>query len=172
MMNRRTLLRARSHWRPRSAVVTGPGVEPAPSPARRSRGRWAVVAGAIAAVAVAAGLLITRTSGPSDLPRSPVAWLDAFSAAVARDPGRVCSQLVSPTFRSALERDVHRSCTAYYSRVQVLSIRVLRVLRSGGTAAVEVRYWPHGGFTTFVLDRQDGGWQAVAIVPGGPLPAT
>jgi hypothetical protein len=172
MMNRRTLLRARSHWRPRSAVVTGPGIEPASSPARRSRSRWAVVAGAIAAVAVSAGLLITPTPSPSDLPRSPVAWLDAFSAAVARDPGRVCSQLVSPTFRTALERDVHRSCTAYYSRVQVLSIRILRVLQSGGTAALKVRYWPHGGFTTFVLDRQDGGWRAVAIVPGGPLPAT
>jgi hypothetical protein len=100
-----------------------------------------------------------------------VAWLDSFSAAVARDPGKVCSQLVSHTFRTALERDVHQSCTAYYSRVQVLSIRILRVLQSGETAALEVRYWPRGGYTTFVLDRQDSGWQAVAIVPGGPLPA-
>jgi hypothetical protein len=79
---------------------------------------------------------------------------------------------VSRTFRTALERDVHQSCAAYYTRVQVLSIRILRLLQSGGTAALEVRYWPRGGYTTFVLDRQDGGWQAVAIVPGGPLPAT
>ena len=50
------------------------------------------------------------------------------------------------------------------------SIRVLRILRGGGTAALEVRYWPRGGYSTFVLDRQADGWQAVAIVPGGPLP--
>ena len=53
----------------------------------------------------------------------------------------------------------------------MLSIRVLKILQSGHTAAVEVRYWPHGGYSTFVLDRAARGWQAVAIVPGGPLPA-
>ena len=128
--------------------------------------------GVIAAVAIAVGLLVIRGPSATKLPRSPVAWLDSFSAAVARDPGRVCSQLASPTFRVALERDVHQPCTAYYAQVRVLSIRIVRVLQSGGAAAVEVRYWPRGGYTTFVLERQDGGWQAVAIVPGGPLPAT
>ena len=158
MMNRRTLVRAHSHWRPRGQAATGPRIEPAPSPPKRSHRRWAAVVVAIASVAIA-GLLITRGPSALRLPGTPVAWLDSFSAAVARDPGKVCSQLVAPTFRTALERDVHQSCAAYYSRVQVLSIRILRVLRSGGTAALEVRYWPHGGFTTFVLDRQDGAWR-------------
>ena len=76
--------------------------------------------------------------------------------------------MVSPTFRAALERDVHQSCTGYCTRVQVLSIRIFRVLRNGGTAALEVRYWPRGGYATFVLGCQGGGWQAVAIVPGEP----
>jgi len=69
-----------------------------------------------------------------------------------------------------MERDVHESCTAYYACAQVLSIRLLRVLRTGATAALEVLHWPRGGYSTFVLDRQADGWQAVAIVPGGPLP--
>jgi hypothetical protein len=89
---------------------------------------------------------------------------------VARDSGDVCSRLLSPAFRSAMERDAHESCTTHYARAQVLSIRLLRVLRTGATAALEVRYWPRCGYSTFVLDRQADGWQAVAIVPGGPLP--
>jgi hypothetical protein len=172
MTNRRTLLRAHSHWRPGSAAVTGPRRQPPPSTRKRFFGRRlaAAIAGVIAVVVIAVGLLMTRGPAPSSLPRTPVAWVDAFSAAVARDPGRVCSQLVSGSFRAALERDVHRSCSGYYSEVRVLSVRILRVLQSGATAALEVRYWPRGGYTTFVLDRQDGGWRAVAIVPGGPLP--
>jgi hypothetical protein len=113
----------------------------------------------------------TRRSDGSALPATPTAWLDAFSAAVARDSGDVCSRLLSLAFRSVIEGDAHESCTAYYARAQVLSIRVLRIiLRTGATAALEVRYWPRGGYSTFVLDRQADGWQAVAIVPGGPLP--
>jgi hypothetical protein len=105
MMNRRTLVRAHSHWRPRGQAATGPRIEPAPSPPKGSHRRWAAVVVAIASVAIA-GLLITRGPSASRLPGTPVAWLDSFSAAVAREPGKVCSQLVSPTFRTALERDV------------------------------------------------------------------
>lgn len=87
-----------------------------------------------------------------------MAWLDAFRSGVARDSGGVCSPLLSPTFRSATERHAHELCTAYHPRAQVLSIRLLRVLRIGATAALEVRYWPRGRYFTFVLDRQaDGG---------------
>jgi hypothetical protein len=107
--------------------------------------------------------------GPA-LPATPTAWLDAFSASVARDSGDTCGRLLAPTFRAALEREVRESCASYYSRTHVMSIRVLQILRSGSTAAVEIRYWPRGGYSTFVLDRQALGWQAVAIVPGGPLP--
>ena len=81
-----------------------------------------------------------------------------------------CSRRLSPAFRSAMERDAHESCTACYARAQVLSIRLLRVLRTVATPALEIRYWPRGGYSTFVLNQQADGWQAVAIVPGGPLP--
>jgi hypothetical protein len=82
----------------------------------------------------------------------------------------VCARLPSPEFRAAIERDAHEFCAAYYANAQVLSIRVLRLLRLGATAAIEIRYLPRGGYATFVLNLQTTGWQADAIVPGGPLP--
>jgi hypothetical protein len=111
----------------------------------------------------------TARSGPG-LPLTPMAWLDAFSAGVARDSGDACSRLLSTEFRAAMQRDAHESCSAYYRSAQVLSVRVLRILRFGETAAIEIRYFPRGGYSTFVLDHLESGWQAVAIVPGGPLP--
>jgi hypothetical protein len=69
-----------------------------------------------------------------------------------------------------MKRDAHECCAAYYANAQVLSIRVLRLLRLGATAAIEIRYLPRGGYATFVLNLQTTGWQADAIVPGGPLP--
>jgi len=171
MMNRRGIVRAHSHWRPerRSAAASAPV---APVSGRRTRGRVLVmlVVATIAGLALAAVVIRGSTTSWIGLPTTPTAWLDAFSAGVARDSGDVCSRLLSPAFRSAMERDAHESCTAYYASAQVLSIRVLRILRLGATAAIEIRYFPRGGYSTFVLDRQRTGWQAVAIVPGGPLP--
>jgi ABC-type uncharacterized transport system permease subunit len=71
--------------------------------------------------------------------------------------------------RSALR--ARFAAEAAVAQVHVLSIRILGVLQSGATAALEVRYCPRGGYTTFVPGRHGGGWQAVAIVPGGSLPA-
>jgi hypothetical protein len=106
----------------------------------------------------------------SDLPTTATAWLDSFTAAAARDPQHLCSELVSSAFRAALQHDVRESCVSYYSHIQGEPIRILRILQTGDTAALEIRYWPRGPYSTFVLDRVAGGWRAVAIVPGGPLP--
>ena len=51
-----------------------------------------------------------------------------------------------------MERDADESCAAYHARGQMLSIRVLRILRAGGTAALDGRSWPRGGYPTFVLE--------------------
>ena len=171
MMNRRGMVRARSHWRPQRRSAVAPA-SVAPVSWHRSRGRVLVmlVAGAIAGLAVAGVVIRRSATGSVVLPATPTAWLDAFSAGVARDSGDVCARLLSPEFRAAMERDAHESCAAYYASAQVLSVRVLRILREGATAAIEVRYFPRGGYSTFVLSRQTTGWQAVAIVPGGPLP--
>jgi hypothetical protein len=171
MMNRRGMVRARSHWRPqrRPAAISSHVVS---SSWRRSRGRLLVslLVTGIAALTVAAVLAASEGQRGPALPATPTAWLDAFSAGVARGSGDVCARLLSPEFRAAMERDAQESCAAYYGRAQVLSIRVLRILRAGATAAIEIRYFPRGGYSTFVLSRQTTGWQAVAIVPGGPLP--
>jgi hypothetical protein len=173
MMNHRALVRAHTHWRPRrTAPAPAPAVGTAQmrEPRERRAARLAAVATLLVGVAVA--LVLTRAGGPGGpvLPATARAWLEAFSADVATGSGDVCARLLSPTYKSALERETHRSCASYYGNTHVLSVRVLRILRSGRTAAVEIRYWPRGGYSTFVLDRGDRGWQAVAIVPGGPLP--
>ena len=171
MMNHRALVRAHTHWRPRRAA---PATSVGTAPMREPRGRRAAWLAAFAALlaGLAVALVLRHADGPAAvaLPATPRAWLEAFSADVATGSGEVCSRLLSPTFTSELEREVHRSCASYYGNAQVLSVRVLRILESGATAAVEVRYWPRGGYSTFVLDHQAAGWQAVAIVPGGPLP--
>jgi hypothetical protein len=107
-----------------------------------------------------AGLLIIPggSSEGRTLALTPTAWVDAFSAGVARGSGDVCSRLFTPELRSAIRNEAHQSCATYYRRARVLSIRVLRTLKSGATAALEIRYWPRGGYSTFVLDRDHGGW--------------
>jgi hypothetical protein len=175
MMNRRALVRAHSHWRPRVSEldpVAGDGDARAPGGVHRRR--VALLALGVAAC-VAGGWLLGRISFSSatdtgSLPQTPAAWLDSFMAAAVRDPGRLCSQLVTPGFRAALARDVGESCVGYYSRTSDTPFRILRILRSGNTAALEVRAWPRGSYTTFVLSRNRDGWQALAVVPGGPLP--
>ena len=172
MMNRRGLVRAHSHWRPRPAVPQQPvrGGEHAASGAMSRVARRTVVV--IAVVVLCVGIFWLKVAGraTSGPPATATGWLDSFTAAVARDPGRLCSELVTAGFRAALRHDLHESCVGYYSRVRGEPIRILRILRSGNTAALEIRYWPRGPYSTFVLYRDGGGWRAVAIVPGGPLP--
>jgi hypothetical protein len=170
-MNRRALVRAHSHWRPRRGMPTSPVSS---ASIRQGGQNWRVSAAACLAVVVAIVIAVLIVAGRSispSLPATPSAWLDAFSAGVARDSPEVCSELLSPALRSAIQREAHETCATYYSHARVLSIRVLRILESGATAALEIRYWPRGGYSTFVLDREHAGWRAVAIVPGGPLPA-
>lgn len=171
MMNRRGMVRAHSHWRPQRRAWGTPGPGPGNSRIQlHRRGIGFVVLAAAAVLGVALAVSRGSPARGRGLPATPMAWLDAFSAGVARDSGDVCARLLSSEFRAAMERDAHESCAAYYRSAQVLSVRVLRILQLGETAAVEIRYFPRGGYSTFVLDRVGRGWQAVAIVPGGPLP--
>jgi hypothetical protein len=121
-------------------------------------------------IVLAIAAVVVVGAGSTSAPQTATGWLDAFTAAVARDPEHLCSQLVTGDFRAALERDVHQPCVKYYQRVRPIALRVLRILATGTTAAVEIRYWPHGGYATFVLNQHAGSWQAVAIIPSGPLP--
>ena len=138
MMNHRALVRAHTHWRPRRAAPAAPAERPAAPRRRASRAAWLTAfAALLAGLAIALVLLGTGGSAGRTLPATPRAWLEAFSADVATGSGEVCSRLLSPTFTSELEREAHRSCASYYANAQVLSVRVLRILASGATAAVE-----------------------------------
>ena len=78
MMNRRALVRAHTHWRPRRRASARVPAEST----RRSREHWwrATVAVLVAAFAVGVGAaVVLRTADPhgSALPATPMAWLDA-----------------------------------------------------------------------------------------------
>lgn len=175
MMNRRGMLRAHSHWRPKKTRQAPPApaeAEPARAPHQTVRKRALLFVGCAVAAGGTVGITraVTTTAERAAGPATPTAWIDSFTAAVARQPQTACAQLVTPGFREALVHDLHESCAHYYAHVRVGPIRILRILESRETAAVEIRYWPHGSYWTFVLDRDESGWVGVAIVPGGPLP--
>jgi hypothetical protein len=138
----------------------------------RAHRRTLALAVAITLVGLVVAVAVTHGSAPTGpaLPATPTAWRDAFSTGVAQDSGDVWSRLLSSEFKAAMERDALESCSAYYRSAEVLSVRVLRILRVGETAAIEIRYFPRGGYSTSVLHRLADGWQPVAMVPGGPLP--
>ncbi len=172
MMNRRGMLRAHTHWRPGKAPTTSDQLGPGERTGHRwRRARLTIVVCFLAAGgALAVTGALTSARNPNPGPATPTAWLDSFTAGVTREPQSACAHLVTPGFRQALAHDLHESCARYYEHVRVGPIRILRILQSRTTAAVEIRYWPRGNYWTFVLGREDSGWVAVAIVPGGPLP--
>ena len=68
--------------------------------------------------------------------------------------------------------DTGRSCLDYYNDVNAKSFRIRHVLVDGNAAAVEVRevgMRPNWGYVTMLLSHLEQGWQAVDIVPGGPV---
>jgi hypothetical protein len=82
----------------------------------------------VAAGAFAVARAVARDSNPHAGPATPTAWIDSFTAAVAREPQAACARLVTAGFRQALAHDLHESCVRYYARVQVGPIRILRIL--------------------------------------------
>lgn len=93
-------------------------------------------------------------------------------AASLDDPGRVCRQLFAPALAAVFKADTGRSCLDYYNDVNAKSFRIRHVLVDGYAAAVEVRevgMKPNWGYVTMLLSHVEHGWQAVDIVPGGPV---
>ncbi|MHB8695473.1 MAG: hypothetical protein ACYDHH_29980 [Solirubrobacteraceae bacterium] len=112
-----------------------------------------------------------RLAGAS-LPATPRQWVDQWSAAAIENPGQVCGHLYSAALVAAYKIDTGRSCTRYYTAVTSVSFRVRHVLQDGATAAVEAQQLGRGrrwGYFTMLLSRVAGGWQAVDVVPGGPV---
>lgn len=156
-----------------SAVEEPQAPEPAASPRRARRRGPLIGVVTVAAVAVIAG----QQHGGSapikpPLPSTPRQWVDQWAAASLNDPGRVCGRLFAPALASAFKSDTGRSCLAYYRNVTSPSFRIRRVLVDGVAAAVEgrqvgaARNW---GYFTVLLSHVANGWQAIDIVPGGPV---
>jgi hypothetical protein len=106
------------------------------------------------------------------LPATPGQWVQQWTAASLEDPARVCGQLFAPALAAAFRPDTGHGCIAYYASVESKSFRVRRILQDGDAAAVEARQVgsrQNWGYFTMLLSRRDQGWQAVDIVPGGPI---
>ena len=140
-------------------------------PSRRS---WAVI-GTLAAIvvgAVVASQLDARQSRGVPLPSTAGQWVEQFTAASLDHPGRVCRRLFAPALAAVFKADTGRSCLDYYSDVNAKSFRIRHVLVDGNAAAVEVRevgMRPNWGYVTMLLSHLEQGWQAIDIVPGGPV---
>jgi hypothetical protein len=183
-------MRTHSRWRPPAATPAGgqmaPPLPPAPplaedlsedTPTAPGRHRlpilllltMLVVAGAIARE----GHRGSAAASPQ-LPATPRAWVQAWTAAALENPGRVCHRLFAPALTAAYATDTGHSCVQYYRSVTSASFRVRHILQAGGTAAVEAhqvtapRTW---GYFTILLSHVQRGWQAVDLVPGGPVRA-
>ena len=110
-------------------------------------------------------------------PRQPV----GLTGAVDRDPERLASRLHEierPVARAGLRAAAHTRARAAvragqrllpgaYRNVNNSPYHVLRILRTGDTAAIELHWLPNVGYSTIVLNRQDGRWRAVDMIPGG-----
>lgn len=183
--------RTHSRWRPGAGGATSgptrdthveqlgePGVDELEVVDRRQARRrrtWAALIAAVVLV-VAVALIasrhhVRRTAG-APLPSTAQQWVEQFTAASLDNPGRVCGQLFAPALAAVFKADTGRSCLDYYNDVNSKSFRIRHVLVDGNAAAVEVRevgLRPNWGYVTMLLSHVEQGWQAVDIVPGGPV---
>jgi hypothetical protein len=177
--------RIHSRWRPGAGTTTPAPMRsthveqldqleaPDPRPSVRRRRWWALTAlVVVAAVAVIASQQHDGGSVGTRLPSTPQQWVEQFTAASLDNPGRVCGRLFAPALAAVFKADTGRSCLAYYNDVNAKSFRIRHILVDGNAAAVEVRevgLRPNWGYVTMLLSHLEQGWQAVDIVPGGPV---
>jgi hypothetical protein len=118
------------------------------------------------ALALAALAVGNRSGSPAPPNATPSGWLSAYMTSSVRTPQEVCAHLLTP----ALERlfaQANGSCPGAYRNVKSSPYHVLRILQTGDTAAIELHWLPNVGYSTIVLNRQDGRWRAVDMIPGG-----
>jgi hypothetical protein len=141
---------------------------PVRQPGWRRWARWIVVAMLLAAVGGYA--LGARLRGPasarSAYPSTPRAWVDAFLAsAVDDDAPKVCRTLLSPSLADSYRHTRAGSCLRYFAGASDSAIRIQRIIELRNTAVVELRQRAAPrAWSTVVLDRHDGGWQAAALL--------
>ena len=127
----------------------------------------------VVAVAVIAGQQHTA-SAPAvpRLPSTPQQWVSSWTAATLQSPAEVCDHLYAPALSRAFKSDTGQTCASYYTSIKSTSFRIRHVLEDGPAAAVEAQEVGAArkrGHVTMLLSRIRGGWQAVDVVPGGPV---
>lgn len=178
--------RRHGRWRP-AALAAAPPTPAAPAlladdtgepqvpdqpHARPRRSRALIALATMIGIAVIAGEQRTGGTPSVPLPSSPQQWVDQWTSASLENPARVCQHLFSPALAAAFKADTGHSCTRYYTSVNTNSFRIRHVLEDGPTATVEARQVatrPKRGYFTIVLSHVHGGWQAVDMIPGGPV---
>lgn len=85
------------------------------------------------------------------------------------NPGRECRQLFAPSLAGVFKADTGRSCLDYYNDVNAKSFQIRYVLERGGCRGPLGRPETQLGYVTMILSHVEQGWQAVDIVPGGPV---
>jgi hypothetical protein len=133
----------------------------------RRPARWPIVA-VLLAIALGAYALGSQPSSTPASTSTARAWLHTYMSSSTRSPGRVCTQLLTPTL-ARLFAQAHGSCETAYRGVKSAPFSVLRVLQNGSTAAIELHWLPNVGYSTIVLNRDAGGWRAVDMIPGGHI---
>ena len=138
---------------------------------RRSKSRvarWAGVAILVLVIAGAAYASERPARGHTRLyPSTPRAWLDAYLSAAVDSPSRVCRVLFAPELAARYRHTRPGSCTAFFFTVDDSSVRIRRIVQSGGAAVIELRQAHRPRYAwNVVLARQGGGWQAVDLVSG------
>jgi hypothetical protein len=180
--------RIHSRWRPAPPAVPSTVAEPEPDErpqdepaeselldqphARPRRWRATILLAVVVGVGAIAGSQHAGGTRRAALPATPEQWVQRWTAASLDDPGRVCGQLFAPALAAAFKPDTGRSCTAYYGNVKSSPFRVRHILQDGAAAAIEARQVSAGhnwGYFTILLSHRDHGWQAIDIVPGGPV---
>jgi hypothetical protein len=177
--------RIHSRWRPLSPAASPPrpidrGAQELPGNANSDapiagkprRARAPITLATMVGVAVIAGQQLAHQTAGAPLPATPQQWVEQWAAASIDNPNRVCEELFAPDLAATFMADTGSSCRTYYRSVNSSSFRVRRILEDGDAATIEARQVAavhNWGYFTIVLSHLDRGWQAIDIVPGGPV---
>ncbi len=113
----------------------------------------------------AAGSRVPTADSSSVYPATPRGWVDAFLASAIDDAPRACDTLLSPYLARSYTHTRAGSCLRYFAAASASAIQIERVVQLRNTAVVEVReQTAPRAWTTVVLDRHNGGWQAVELL--------
>lgn len=100
-----------------------------------------------------------------NLPQTPAGWLDAYVAARAGDPARVCRDLFTRRLRDRVRLEMHENCVTLVRRQGPTALRLVRMQTHGTTTVIDVYLPKPRRYTAAVLVRERGGLRAFQFIP-------